>query len=502
MSAPVIEPDLPADELGHTAITGVAWSAVQRWVTRLTGFATVILTTRLLAPSDFGTVAVAMSVLPLIYLMVDMGFGTYLVQAKDPDAALTSTVFWYALGAGLVLAGCLAAGAPLLAASLDVPEATPIIFGLVPLVVLVSVGGVPTAILCRQMRFRTLAVQSCVAALLSQVAAVVLALLGTGAWALVGQALTAQLSTTVFAWVASGWRPSLLFRLADLRGIVGFGANVVAVEIVALLRTWAENIIIVSTLGVVGLGYLNVAQRLILAAQDLSAAAVLPVTTVFFAKVRDSAQRLRTGYLRAVGLTYAAVVPIMVLIAIAAPRVVPLVFGRQWDHSVAPTQALAVAGILTLAATLDQTLFYGCGRPSRWFRYALAIDVLTVATTAVLVHWGLLATVLGLIGVALVATAWRWRLVGDLLGISARATARPFFRVLLAALVASAAGMAAFALLADANALVAVALTGLVIGVVHLGVVRLVLAEEYAELVRLVRRVSRRLGALGRGCHA
>ena len=487
-------PGLADEDLGRHAISGVLWSVAQRWVTRLTGFATVIVTTRLLAPADFGTVAAALSVLPLIFLLVDMGFGTDLVQASEPDAALVCTVFWYSVAAGLVLAGCLAAGAPLFASALQVPEATPILYALVPLVVVASVGGVPSAILRRQMRFRTLAIQAVAAAVISQVVAAVLAIAGAGAWVLVGQALSAQTVATTFAWVAAGWWPRLLFRPEELRRIAGFGFNVFGVEIVALTRAWAENLIIVSTLGVVGLGFLNIAQRLIGVAQDLSAAAVLPVATVFFAKVRDSRERLRSGYLRALGLTYAVVAPIMVLLVVAAPRIVPMLFGSQWDHSIAPTRALAVAGILALAATLDQTLFYGSGRPGRWLWYATVVDALTVATTAVLVQWGLVATSVGFIGVAVVATVWRWQIVGRLLHSRARVVAQPFVRVLVAASAAGLAGLAASAVTATLPALVAVGLVGLVVVGVHAGVVRLVLPAEYAELTRLAGRVGMRSG--------
>lgn len=495
-TAPATTPP-PDATLGHSAIAGVVWTALQRWVTRLTGFATVVLLTHLLAPADFGTVAVALSVLPLIYLLVDMGFGTYLVQADDADEALVSTVFWYALAAGILLAGGLAAAAPLIAGSLHVPQAAGILYGLVPLVVISSVGGVPNALLRRKMRFRALAVQAIAAALISQVVTVTLALLGAGAWALVAQVMTAQTIATVFAWVAAGWRPRPLFRPEELRRIAGFGINVFGVEIVALARTWGENLLIVTTLGVSGLGYLNVAQRLIQAAQDLSSAAILPVSTVFFAKVRESGERLRAGYLRALGLTYAAVVPVMVMLVVGAPRVVPVVFGHQWGHSVVPVEALAVAGVLTVAATLDQTLFYGSGRPGRWLGYAVVIDALTVATTAALVHRGLVATSLGFVGVAAVATAWRWRLVGSLLGISARAVARPFGHVAVAALVSGAAGTLTASATAGLSPVASIALIAVVVLVVHASVVRLVLAEEYAELLHLARRLTGRWAHVG-----
>ena len=78
-------------------------------------------------------------------------------------------------------------------------------------------------------------------------------------------------------------------------------------------------------------------------ARDLGAAALVPVSTVVFAKVRDSAGRLQSAYLKALGISYSAVSPIMTVVVVGAPLLVPLLFGDGWDQSVPVAQALALA---------------------------------------------------------------------------------------------------------------------------------------------------------------
>ena len=67
------------------------------------------------------------------------------------------------------------------------------------------------------------------------------------------------------------------------------------------------------TLGPAALGLLNIAQRLVQVAQDMTAASIVPVSTVVFARVRARADRLRGSYLKALGVAYAVVSPLMVL---------------------------------------------------------------------------------------------------------------------------------------------------------------------------------------------
>jgi O-antigen/teichoic acid export membrane protein len=210
-----------------------------------------------------------------------------------------------------------------------------------------------------------------------------------------------------------------------------FGVRVSTVDLVATLRIWAEGWIVIVALGPAALGLLNIGQRLILVAQELVAASMVPVSTVVFARIRDSADRLRTTYLKALGVSYAVVSPVMILLVVTAPELIPLLFGREWEAAVRPTQALAVAGIIVLGAMLDHGLFYGLGRPGTWLAYAVVVDGATVATTAVAVRWGLVGVAVGFVIVAFFATVARWLLVSRTLGWGFREVARPFFGVAL-----------------------------------------------------------------------
>jgi O-antigen/teichoic acid export membrane protein len=472
--------------LGERAAAGVLWTVLQKWVVRLGGLLTVAILARLLAPADFGIVAVAMTVVPLIYLLSDLGFSTYVVQAADVSQRVLSTAFWYSAAAGLLLAGGLVLLAPVLGAVFSLPAVVPVLTALSPAVLFVAFASVPTALLRRRLAFRALAMQSFAAGVVGQVTAIAVALAGWGVWALVLQLLVNQAVVLVCVWGAARWRPSWRFSRAHFATMLRFGTNVVGVELVALARLWAETAIIASTLGVTALGFLNIAQRLIQATQDLSAAAILPVSTVVFAQIRESAERLRHAYLRALGMSYIVVMPVMVFVAVGAPQLVPIMFGDQWHASVVPAQALAVAGILTLGALLDNGLFYGVGRPGRWLAYAFAVDVLTVAATAFAARYGLVGVSLGFVAVALLATVARWVLVARLVGTTPWRVARPLVTTAVAGAVSAAGGVGALLLSERLPGLAVLAIVGVAVVALHVGVVRMLQPGPLREVVSLV----------------
>ncbi|KAA9135535.1 lipopolysaccharide biosynthesis protein [Microbacterium caowuchunii] len=461
----------PRGGLADQATTSVAWSVSQKWVIRITGLLTVAILTRLLSPADFGVVAVALTLLPLVQVLSDLGFSAYLVQADRIDRRMLSTAFWFSAGMGVLLSGGMVLAAVPVSRVLQLPEVEPVIqaFGVATLSV--TLGSVPVALMRRELRFRALAVQAVVAGAIGQAIAIALALAGFGVWALVAQTVVFQLITTILAFWATRWHPAFAFSRADLSRMALFGGKVVSVELVTIGRLWAENAIVVSLLGPTGLGYLNIAQRLVQTAQDLSTSALVPVSVVVFARVRDAADRLRAGYLRAQGISYAIVAPIMVLLAVGTPWLLPLMFGPQWTPSILPGQILAVAGIFMLGA-LDHGLFYGLGRPGRWFVYATVIEAIALTTTALTAPHGLVAIALGALAVAITATIARWFLVGPLLAAPWWRIAQPLGRVLLPALAAGGGGMLAGHLAGELPPVVVVLLIGATVLPIYVLLVR------------------------------
>jgi len=476
----------PDEHLGQQAATSVLWLTARAWIVRVGGVVTVAILTRLLSPEDFGLVAAALTVLPLIYLISDLGFSTYIVQTRDPTRQVLSTGFWFSVVVGGLFCLVLTSGSTLLADLFHLPGVAPVFRWFALSVVFVALGSVPTAIMRRRMAFRALAVQGGVAALVAQVVAVVMSLNGAGVWALVAQSLVAQALMCVMVWVSARWVPALTFSAKDFVVMVRFGGQVVAVEFVAMARVWMETAIIVWSLGAPGLGYYNIAQRLIQVLQDLSASALVPVSIVTFARLQAQKDRLRAAYLRALGVTYAAVAPVLTFVAVGAPQIVPILFGSGWESSVVVVQALAVAGIMTLGASLDHGLFYGAGKPGRWLVYALFVDVATVATTAFSVRYGLVGVAVGFVLVALVATGARWLIVSRLLGARVSMVWKPFRALSIEVLLSACVGFGALQATTEFPSVLSLGLAGVVIVTIHAVAVRLLTPALFVDVLNQI----------------
>lgn len=480
------------ESIGTQAARGVLWMTAQNWLARAGGLVTIAILTRLLAPEDFGLLAVASTLLTLTYVLSDLGLSTYLVQATKIDQASLSTAFWVSLMGGVVMSAGIYFGAPFIAALVHVPSSVPILQSMTVIVLFISASSVPLSLMRRQMQFRLLAFQFSIGAVLAQIAAIVAALAGLGVWALVLQLLVGQVVASITQWFSAKWRPALLFSRQEFGVMVRYGINIVGSGLVTVGRGWVETGIIAAGLGIRELGYLSIAQRLIQTANDLSGSALLPVSTVAFAKVNSSKERLQAAHAKATAVSQTIVTPLMVLIVVSASVLVPFLFGQEWTVSAPLTQPLAIAAVLSFGTVLDRGLLDGVGRPGRWLAFTSVISTLSVVLIFFGVSNGVLLVTFIYVFVAAVELVGRWFLVGHFLEATAWSTARPFVMVVPAACVSAAGGLGCMWLLQSLNPFLLLAVTGVVVLALHLVVTRLVTPTTWREIVALIPGRTRR----------
>ena len=71
--------------LRQKAITGVAWTAFNKFGTMIISFVSNIILARLLMPDDFGTIGIMMVFVSFANIFVDGGFSMSLIQKKEAN---------------------------------------------------------------------------------------------------------------------------------------------------------------------------------------------------------------------------------------------------------------------------------------------------------------------------------------------------------------------------------------------------------------------------------
>ena len=392
---PAARDDTPAvaPALGRQTGSALVWKAVELGGTRAFALLRTVVLARLLAPAEFGVLAVGVVVTDLLVIVTDFGTVQALVQLDRPTRRHEAAAWTVGLVRGAAIAVALVVAAPSLAGAVGQPDAAPVIrlLALRPLVD--ALCSIRTAELTRQLRFRPLALRTLPGAAVEVVVAIALAPLlgveGVALGALVGAAVATALSYRV-----APWRPRLEFGRSAVRPLVRFGRWFLVASAVWAAGDALLHAIISRRLGAAELGVYFLAARVALLPAALVNAVAETVTFSLHARLRATNDpRAPQAFAAAVRGIAAVLVPVYALLAVLAPSLVDHVLGVRWAAAVPVIRLLAVVGAICAVAIVALPMLQARGRA----RDAAALSALRAAVLVGLV-W--LLTPYGVIGAA------------------------------------------------------------------------------------------------------
>ncbi len=239
---------------------------------QLTVLGGTVVLARVLDPADFGVYAFATIVLTFFSLFGDAGLGAALIQKKDePAARELSSVFYFQI----VLVGALATVMAMASTHVEVawsslsglwggdsghamPDGMPELVQALSLALFASaLRTLPVIQMERELQFGKLAILDVLDTVSYYLAAVPLALLGYGAWALVGAVVIRSTVTTFIAYAMRPYRPALRFDWAALSPMLRFGVTFQTKNVIGFLNGAVTPIYAGTALGARNLGLIQ-----------------------------------------------------------------------------------------------------------------------------------------------------------------------------------------------------------------------------------------------------
>ncbi len=423
----VTSPETAQDDsqsLRVAAVGGSMWSAAYRWSARLVSFLTFAVLGRLLDPSEFGVVAIASAVAGYLSILTDFGLHRFVVHMEEMDERQRSTVLWLATGLGVAVGLLQVAAAPAVAGWLHEPSVTLVLQVMAISYPLSALYGVMSGFQKRRLRFRLLAVRGMVAVVVSAGVAIVLAVLGFGVWALVGQVVSYSAVSLLVLWVDDPWVPRLLWSRETFGRAVRYGRPALGAAFMNSVGSQSDTLVIGHRLGTEALGYYSVATRLVQVVLDTMVSIVLTVAFPVLARARDDRVLLAAAYRRAVTQSVLLSAPAIAVVVGLMPDLIDLLFGPKWTAVAGVASLLAISRVLLVPAWFDSALLYAVGRVriEMWLSVLGAVTVLLAAVLGS--SWGLTGVAIGM----LVRSLLMWPL---LMVVSCRITRQPITPVMV-----------------------------------------------------------------------
>jgi lipopolysaccharide exporter len=322
---------------------------------------TVILA-RLLAPDDFGLLAVSLIAVDVLQRITNLGMVPALIQRQDAGDNHYAVAWTAGVIRAVIVAAVVFLVAPVLAVWFGQTRAAPLIRVVALQPVLEALASIRVAEITRDLQFRRLALIALPEALVNTVVSITLAK-ALGVWALVAGALAGEGAYLVMSYVLAPYRPRLVFSLAAARPLVQFGRWIFAIGLVTIAGSTLLQVVISRTLGAADLGLYVLAARLAFIPAEVSGEVIGAVAFPLYARIQTKGPELvRTFRVLYTGML-ALLAPVCLLLLVLAPSLVANLLGPRWDGSVPLIQLLALVSLLGLLGDSIAPILQGVGRP-------------------------------------------------------------------------------------------------------------------------------------------
>lgn len=370
-------------------VSGIKWTTASTMGRRVLGLAANIVFARLLAPADFGLVAMAGVMLGFVDIFKDLGTGAALVREKEARPTLLSSVFWLNCGFGLAMTLLMLALSPLVAAFYQEARVQPVVAVMALSFFLSSLSIVHTSVMTREMAFERLAKIELAASVLSYAIGIGAALLGHGVWSLVYQVIANAALGTLFTWFASRWRPRLVFAWSEIRGITGYSLNLAGYNIFYYFAQNLDNLLIGRFLGTEALGLYDLAYKLMTFPMQAISAVFGRVMLPYYARAQDDLPRFRQAFLRVAGAIAFVTFPMMVGLLAVREHFVFAVFGAAWAPVIPLLAMFAPLAAIRSVLTTTGSIYVATGHTGLQLRWGVLSNLIVFAGLALGLKWGI-----------------------------------------------------------------------------------------------------------------
>jgi O-antigen/teichoic acid export membrane protein len=435
--------------------SGVRWGIVISIATQVARIVFLIALMRLLGPQSYGIVGQAALVIAVAQLFVHFGLAVSIVQRPVLEQGDVGTAFWLNLAVGVLLAVLMVLGAPLLAAFFKTQELTAVFRVLSTALVLKAVTIVPTALLTRHMRFRSIAMVEIASTFISGVLGVGAAAMGADYWALVIQTLSYEAICLVLILFVSGL-PDLSWSTTAARRLWSISSRVMGADLVNYISDQSDKFFIARFLGPTPLALYSLAFRvpqLTLAVLAQVGRVILPT----FSRLQHDRERLARAFLNVIEIVSLIVCPAMTLAILLAPVAVPLIFGKAWADAIVPLQFIAAMTIQYVLGAFMGPLTIAVGRADWEFRWSAVTMVVSLVVFPIGLRWGIVGMAASYLIMLSVLNPIRFLVIQRLVPISARSCLRALAPAVTCSLVLAVVWLLTEALLAGVTSEIVVA---------------------------------------------
>lgn len=330
------------NSLKDQAMLSFAWKFAERFGYYAVQFVVQMFLARILAPSDFGAIAIVIALVNVLNVFVQSGLNTAIIQSKEVDNTDLSTVFWISI---LVAIGCyiiIWVASPIVAAYYAIDYLSSLLRFMSLLLFINAFNSIQVALVMRGLQTKLLMRATLMSSILSGSIGIICAKGGFGVWALALQQVLYQIISCFALSSQIKWLPQLRFSVSRAKKLFGFSWKLLLSSLLDTVYQGAYDLVVGKVFTSSQLGQFSQGKKLPSTLCTLFDNSTKTVLLSVASKVQDDSFAIKQVTRRAMMLSTYAIAPIMTCLLLLSKPIVLLLFGEKWLPAVPFMQLMCV----------------------------------------------------------------------------------------------------------------------------------------------------------------
>lgn len=374
-----------------SVFSGLIWRFGERIIAQSVSFIVSLILARLLAPEDYGAIAIILVFIEIANVFIISGLTTSLIQKKEVSSLEMSTVFYCNVALSIVLYLILFFSAPLIAQIYSLPILIPAtrVFALqIPIMALQSYA---TVVISRELNFRKFFFGNIIGTVASAVVGILMAYKGFGVWALVGQTLTQVFVSTLVLTVIVGGLPKLQFSLKSASPLIRYGWKVLCSEVIASVANQFSALMIGVRYTTSDLAFYTKGKQLPHMIRGNLYNTLVSVLFPAMSRVGDDSDAVKKLAKRSVRLLFFVACPLMIGLGSVSYNLVLVLYTEKWLPMTPFIWIICIECLLAILPTISLQALKAVGRSDVVLKLEFIKKAQLILSILIAMRFGVLA---------------------------------------------------------------------------------------------------------------
>ncbi len=376
-------------------VSSLIWRFAERCGAQGVSFIVGLVLARLLAPEDYGLIAIVSVFTTFLNVFIDSGMGGALVQKKNADDIDYSSVFYFNVVFSVILYLAFFFASPWFASLYDAPELVPVFRVMGTTFLISGIKNIQIAKIQSSMAFKQFFYANLGGTVISAVVGIAFAYFGFGVWALVAQSLISNLFGAIVLWIAVKWKPKWIFSFKRLKGLLSYGWKMMASSLISTGYSDIWQLIISILYSPTDLAFYNRGNHMPnLVIKNVNST----IDIVLFpamSKSQDEKEKLKAMTRRSIKTSTYIMAPLLLGLAAVSEPVVKLLLTDKWLPCVPFMQIFCIVYVFYPLTTANHNALKAMGRSDLVLKLEIAKSIFGLAALLVTMKFGVLAIAFG-----------------------------------------------------------------------------------------------------------